>query len=109
MRLIQRPATSRMRDDLRSHEQNAKFHAMCRDISRQLTWSGERWDEETWKRILLAAKFGQTLMTNPFTGRGIIVVNNKRSSHLTAEQFAELLGEIEAFGAEHAVDWSEDE
>lgn len=96
-------------DEIRSHEQNAKFHAMCRDISKQLLFDGEQFDEETWKRIFLAAKFGQKVMKNPFTGQGVIVVNNKRSRSLNFEQFAELLGEIEAFGAERGVKWSEDE
>lgn len=99
----------RNRDALRSQEQNAKFHAMCRDVSKQLLFDGDKYDEETWKRIFLAAKFGQKIMKNPFTGHGVIVVNEKRSRHLTAEQFAELIGEIEAFGADHGIEWTDDE
>lgn len=96
-------------DDIRSQEQNAKLHAMCRDIAKQLLFDGERFDEETWKRIFLAAKFGQKVMKNPFTGQGVIVVNAKRSRGLSIEDFAELLGEIEAFGAERGVDWTDDD
>lgn len=92
----------------RSQEQNAKLHAMCRDFAKQLTWAGSRWAEEDWKRILLGAKFGQSFVPNPF-GHSVVMVNLRRSSHLTVEQFAELLGEIEAFGAEQGVNWSEDE
>lgn len=92
----------------RTHEQNAKFHAMVRDISRQLKWAGQRWNEEDWKRILLAAKFEQHVVPNPL-GYSVIVVNKKRSSHLTLEEMTEFLGEIEAFGTENGVDWTHDE
>jgi hypothetical protein len=90
-------------------EQNAKLHTMCRDIAKQLVFDGEKLDEVQWKLVFLAAKCGQKIMKNPFTGHGVIVVNNKRSSRLNAEEFTELLGEIEAFGAYRGVDWSDDE
>jgi hypothetical protein len=96
-------------NDIRSHEQNKKFHALVTDIANQLRWNGEKWDAETWKRLLLAAKFGQTVMTNPLTGHGIITVNNRRSHTLTIEEMNEFICEIEAFGAQNAVDWSDDE
>lgn len=93
---------------IRTNEQNAKLHAMCRDIARQLEWAGRKWTEEDWKRILLGAKFGQSFVPSPF-GHSVVMVNDRRSSHLNIEQFAEFLGEIEAFGAENGVDWSDDE
>ncbi len=92
----------------RTAEQNAKFHAMCRDISRQLDWAGRRWSEEDWKRILLAAKFEQSIVPNPL-GYSVIVVNKKRSRELDMEQMTELIGEVEAFGTENGVEWSDDE
>lgn len=92
----------------RSNAQNKKFHAMCRDIARQLTWSGQRWDTETWKRILLAAKYGQTVMKNPITGHGLITVNNRRSRSLTQAEMAEFITEVEVFGTENLVEWSDD-
>ena len=96
-------------DRLRSQTQNAAFHAMVRDIAKQVEWAGGFMDEESWKRVLLAAKFGQKIVPNPFTGIGMIVVNAKRSRNLSSEEMAELLGEIEAFGAEQGVSWTEDE
>jgi hypothetical protein len=92
----------------RSTDQNAKFHAMCRDISRQLDWAGRRWSEEDWKRILLAAKFEQAVVPNPL-GYSVIVVNKKRSRDLTLEQMTEFIGEVEAFGTTEGVEWSDDE
>ena len=81
---------------------------MCRDISRQVEWAGRRWSEEDWKRILLAAKFEQHVVPNPL-GYSVIVVNKKRSRDLTLEQMTEFIGEIEAFGAENNVQWTDDE
>ena len=96
-------------DEIRSQDANAKFHAMVRDIARQVQWAGDFMDEESWKRVLLAAKYGQKIVPNPFTGIGMVVVNTRRSRGLTKEEMAEFISEIEAFGAEHEVDWSEDD
>lgn len=92
----------------RTAPQNRKLHPMIRDIAKQLTWAGWKWGEEDWKRLLLAAKFGQTVVPSPF-GHGFIVMNNKRSRDLSIEEASEFIGEIEAFGAENGVQWSEDE
>lgn len=97
-------------DEIRSPEQNAKFHAMVRDVSRQVEWAGARMDEDEWKRIFLAAAHGQKVVPNPFDPHGtFIVVNNRRSSGLIKPLMADLITQIEAFGAERGVDWSEDE
>jgi hypothetical protein len=93
---------------VRTAEQNDKLHAMCRDFSRQSTWAGMKWDVEGWKRIFLGAKCGQAVGPNPF-GHGVLVINTHRSRGLTVEQMAELLGEIEAHGAEIGIEWSDDE
>jgi putative methionine-R-sulfoxide reductase with GAF domain len=93
----------------RSVEQNARLHAMVRDIARQVKWAGDYMTEEAWKRVLLAAKYGQKIVPNPFTGIGMVVVNEKRSRDLSVEEMSEFIGEIEAFGASQGVDWSEDE
>lgn len=92
----------------RNHEQNKKFHAMCRDIANQMVWSGSKWSEEDWKRLFLGAKFGQPIVPSPF-GHGICVMNAKRSRDLTMEQMAELIGEVEAFGNSNEVQWTDDE
>jgi hypothetical protein len=92
----------------RTVDQNAKFHAMVRDIANQMTWGGARWNEEDWKRLFLGAKFGQPIVPNPFT-HGICVMNAKRSRDLTVEQMAELIGEVEAFGNSNEILWTDDE
>lgn len=92
----------------RTLDHNARFHSMCRDIARQVEWAGRRWADEDWKRLFLGAKFGQPVVPNPF-GDGICVMNAKRSRDLTNAQMEELIGEMQAFGDEHDVDWSEDD
>lgn len=92
----------------RTAEQNAKFHAMCRDFAKQMQYGGFSWTEEDWKRIFLGAKFGQAVVQDPF-GHGLIVVNKTRSSKLSMEQMAELIGEVEAFGNTNGIDWTDDE
>lgn len=94
--------------DTRSLDHNARFHAMCRDIAKQVTWAGRKWTDEEWKRIFLGAKFGQKVIPCPLNGNPL-VVNAKRSRGLTNAQMEELLGEMEAFGAEHEVEWTNDE
>jgi hypothetical protein len=95
-------------EDIRDREHNARFHAMVRDIAKKVPWAGEFLGEEDWKRLMLAAKFGQKVVPNPLTGIGFVVMNGRRSRSLTNAEMEDLIGEIEAFGAEHGVDWSDD-
>jgi hypothetical protein len=92
----------------RTVDQNAKFHAMVRDIARQIPWGGHKWSEEDWKRILLAAKFEQEVVRNPL-GYSVIVVNKRRSRDLTMEEMAEFIGEVEAWAVTEGIQWTEDE
>jgi hypothetical protein len=94
-------------DRARSLEQNAKLHAMCRDLARSCEWGGRKWAEEDWKRILLGAKFGQAFVPSPF-GHTVVMVNKRRSSHLDLEKFSDFLMEIQAFGDEQGIVWSKD-
>lgn len=94
--------------DARTATQNSKFHAMCRDFAGQLRWGGFQWGEEDWKRIFLGAKFGQSVVEDPFN-HGLVVVNKARSRSLSVEQMTELIGEVEAFGVSQGIAWSEDE
>ena len=97
----------RSEDEIRTLEQNAKFHAMLRDISRQVEWDGEMHDEDWWKFVVLAASYGQRFVRNPF-GDGFVCTNKKRSSHLTIPTMADLITQLDAFGVEKDVKWTED-
>lgn len=97
-----------MSDEIRSLPQNARFHAMLRDIAQQCEWAGGAMDEEDWKRLFLAAAHGQRVVPNPIDPHAtFIVVNNRRSSGLVKPEMASLITEIEVFGNERGVQWSE--
>ena len=92
----------------RTLDHSARFHRMCRDFARCMKWADRTWSDEDYKRLFLGAKFGQPIVPNPF-GHGICVMNAKRSRDLTNAEMEELIGEMQAFGDEHGVDWSDDE
>jgi hypothetical protein len=73
-----------------------------------MKWNGREWADEDWKRLFLGAKFGQPVVPNPFS-HGIVLMNAKRSSQLTNAEMEELLGEMQAFGDEHGIQWSDDD
>lgn len=99
-----------MLDEIRTSDHNARFHRMVRDIARQVKWAGELIHEDDFKRLLLAAKFGQKVVPNPLDPqKGFVVMNTRRSRTLTNAEMEEFMGEIEAFGAENGVDWTDDE
>lgn len=91
----------------RTLEQNKKFHAMLRDIAKQVQWAGLWWDEEDWKRLVLGAAHGQHVVPNPL-GEGLVVVNKKRSRELDIPSMMDLITQLEVFGAEKGVVWSQD-
>lgn len=95
-------------DEIRSPEQNRKFHAMVRDIAAQVEWAGDFMDEEDWKRLFLAAQYGQKVVPNPLDPQAkFIVVNTRRSRGLVVPEMADLIGEIQAFGDERGVRWGD--
>lgn len=97
-----------MNAEFRTAEQNRKMHAMIRDIANQVEWAGERMDEHEWKLLLLAAAYGQKIIPNPFGG-SFIVKNNRRSSGLYKPEMADLITQIQVFGDERGVRWSDPE
>mgnify|MGYP001493656694 FL=1 len=95
--------------DTRTLEQNAKFHAMLRDISKQVKWADLWWDEQDWKALVLGAKYGQVVGPNPF-GHGLLIMNKMRSSKLKKsgdESMNELINELQAFGDAEGVKWTD--
>lgn len=94
--------------DFRTIDQNKKFHAMVRDISKQVVWDGEMMDEEGWKFVILGAAYGQHFIRNPF-GHGFVCKNKRKSSGLEIPTMAELIEQLYAFGAEKEVKWTDEE
>lgn len=99
-----------MNDEPNSLKQKKKFHAMLRDIARQVPWAGEMMDEHEWKLLVYAAAYGQDVVPNPFnpTG-GFVIRNKKRTRDVSMPSMAELITQLYAFGAEHRVEWTDPE
>lgn len=87
----------------RTPDQNSKLHAMCADVARQVPWAGGMLDTEEWKRIFVAAIYGQRVVPGL---DGEFVVLNKRTSRMKVAECAEVIERIYAFGAEKGVVWS---
>jgi hypothetical protein len=93
----------------RTIEQNRKFHAMCGDLAKQkIEWAGQTLDREQWKRLFLGAAHGQLVIPNPFKQGDFIVVNKRTSSKLPVTDMADLITQIEVFGIERNVRWSDE-
>lgn len=95
-----------MNADFLTRDQQKKFHAMVRDISRQVEWAGERMDEAEWKLLILAGAYGQKIVPNPI-GEGFLIKNNRRSSTTRIGEMADLITQLHAFGAEKGVVWTD--
>lgn len=97
-------------DEIRTIAQNRRFHAMVREIARQVKWAGDYMDEETWKLLLLASAYGQEPVPNPLDPQAPFVIRNKRRSRgLVITEMADLITMLLAFGNEHGVKWGDEE
>jgi len=94
--------------EVNSWEQKKRFHAMIRDISKQVEWAGEMMDEHEWKLLILAGAYGQDVVPNPL-GEGFIVRNKCRVRSLPKPDMSELIEQLFAFGADKGVEWSDPE
>jgi hypothetical protein len=98
----------------RSNDQNGAMWAMLGDITDQLTWSGRKLDDESWKLVFLDAlrrsmsddRQAMDLVPN-LDGTGFVDISGKHSSDLEHEEMRDLLTIIRAFGDQHDVEWSE--
>ncbi|KEZ78341.1 recombination protein NinB [Salinisphaera hydrothermalis] len=94
----------RPHEDKRTLDQNAKLWACCSDIAEQVEWHGRYLKKEDWKQIFVAALKGQDAV--PGINGGFVVLGGS-SRNLRKREFIDLLDIIQAFGADHGVEWSE--
>ena len=90
-----------------SDELTARMHCAIRCIARQVMWAGEKLSEEDWKRLLVAAHFGQRVLPAP-GGKGFVVLDRK-TSRMSGPQKYDLVESMYAFGAERGVIFTEPE
>lgn len=97
--------------ELNTWEQKKRFHAMVRDIAKQIPeYCGIAMDEEDWKRLLIGAAHGQHVVPNPFNpAGGFMVVNKQRVRGMEKPDMTSLIDQLFAFGNERGVQWTDPE
>jgi hypothetical protein len=91
----------------RSLEQNAKLWACLSDISQQVSWYGKRLTPEDWKHVFSSSLRRLEVVPN-LDGTGFVALGLS-TSRMSRRELGDLLELIAAFGAEHNVEWSEQE
>lgn len=93
----------------RNLEQNAKFHAMCGDIARQVQFNGEWLPLEAWKVLLISAhaeatKEGSHLVTGL---EGELVNIRESTAQMGVKRMASLIEYVTAWGVSHGVHFND--
>jgi len=95
-----------LRPPRRSDDQNRRFHASIRDVAEQVKWTGDYLHEDEWKRLFVAAIYGQKVLPSLLAG---YVVLNRHTSDMDRASMAEVQEFIYAWGSEKGVIFSYDE
>lgn len=101
----------------KSHDQEARYHAMIGDIAAQVSVLGRKWDREDMKRLLVdqfvrdMQNMGTPLRNSghvvpSIDGTGIVQLGVQTRGFLKAEASA-FIEWLFSFGAENEVVWSE--
>lgn len=95
----------------RSNEQNEKYHAMIGDIAKQASHLGSKWDDESWKRLLVDLFLRENGMYNGkilqnLDGTGIIQLGFQ-TRNFTKEQASEFVEWLHAWGANNGITFTE--
>ena len=88
----------------RSLEQSSKMWAMLGEVSAQVVWYGAKLTPEEWKDMFSASMNGQK--SAPGIDGGFVVFG-ARTSKMTVPEMMDMITIIEAFGAEHGVEFKE--
>ncbi|MFK5247543.1 recombination protein NinB [Glaesserella parasuis] len=93
----------------RNLEQNAKFHAMCGDIARQVQFNGEWLPPETWKVLLISAhaeatKEGSRLVIGL---EGELVNIRESTAEMSVKRKASLIEYTTAWGVSNGVHFND--
>jgi hypothetical protein len=88
----------------RSKSQNARLWATLTDVAQQVEWHGQYLSQEDWKNIFTASLTQQRVV--PAIDGGFVVLGTS-TSKMNKQQFGDLLELINAFGANHNVQWSD--
>lgn len=105
-----RPIEIEVSPPKRTLSQNRKMWPLLHDLAVQVTWFGEKYDEDDWKDLitaLVAKMHKQEQRTAPGIGGGVVMFG-QRTSKMRVQQMVEVIEAIYWFGTEHGVRFSED-
>lgn len=90
----------------RTVDQNSKLWACLTDVARDVVWYGEKLTAEDWKTVFTAALRKTRVV--PGIEAASFVPLGMRTSDMTKEELSDLLELIQAFGAEHNVQFHDE-
>lgn len=93
-----------IRPEKRSTAQNRRMWAMLTELSQQVIWHGQKLTPDDWKTMCTAALKSQRVLPGI---EGGFVVMGESTSAMTIAEMVELQDFIEAFGAQHNVEFAE--
>lgn len=98
--------TLELRPEKRSDAQNRRLWSMLADISKQVEWYGRKLTPEDWKNMFTAAL--KQYDTVPGIEGGTVVLGQS-TSRMTKKEMCDLQTLMEAFGAQHGVQFKAQE
>lgn len=101
-----RRMVAELRPEKRSDAQNRRLWSMLSDISKQVNWHGHKLTSEEWKDVFSAA-LKRTKVVPGLDGG--FVVCGQSTSRMTKAEMCELQTLMEAFGAQHGVQFKAQE
>lgn len=93
----------RITEPTRSLEQNARLWALLAEVSEQVVWHGRKLDSESWKHIFSSSLKKMDVVPN-LEGTGFVALGLS-TSRMSIREMADMQTLIEAFGAEHGVEF----
>lgn len=92
----------------RNLEQNARFHALCADASKQATWQGRKLSAEAWKVLFVsghsvAAGKGADMVPGL---EGEFVNIRESTAQMSKSRLSSLIEYVEAWGVDNGIKWS---
>ena len=90
----------------RTLDQNSKMWAMLTDIARQVPWHGIKLSPNDWKLIFLDGLNRELRLVPNLDGTGFVNLG-RSSSDLDKQEMSDLFELMQAFGAEHGVEFKD--
>jgi hypothetical protein len=79
-----------VRKATRTDEQSAKFHAMCGELSKAVTYHGSMWTLDQWKQMLITSLWGLEMIPS-LKGDGGYIPMRRSSKALTVREMSDLI------------------